>query len=141
MLLALSVFLGCLHHAWRGQRPFFIPPTDPEAAQLSTIEADVLKRALGSGRFVLVDARPREAYLKGTIPGSLSLPLHSNWDSATLEKLKSSSTVVFCSDEACQASRVVALGLKARGVTSVGVFPGGIASWKARGYPLEAGTL
>lgn len=140
LLLVLAVFVGCLHHGLRGQRPIFIPPANPEAALLSTIEALELRKALGSSSLLLVDARPTKAYLKETIPGSLSLPLHANWEDTTLEKLKTSSNVVvFCSDERCQASRQVALGLKARGVNAPKVYSGGIKTWKALGYPLEPG--
>lgn len=139
-MLVIAVSVGCLHHGLRGQRPIFIPPVNPEAALLARIEAQELRKALGSSSLRLVDARPKEAYLKETIPGSLSLPLHANWADATLEKLRmSSNVVVFCSDERCQASREVALGLKARGVNSPKVYSGGIKSWKAFGYPLEPG--
>lgn len=142
MLLAAAVFLGCLHHGLRGERPFFIPPVNPEAAQLETVDAHEIKADPSASSLVMVDARPREAYLKETIPGSLSLPLHANWEESTLEKLRTSSNVVvFCSDERCQASREVALALKARGVTRIKVYPGGIKSWKNFGYSLESGKF
>lgn len=139
-LLALSATLGCLHHALRANRPFFIPPSNPAAASLPIVTAREVRDSLGSPQVALVDARPSEAFAKETIPNSLSLPLHSNWEEETLERLrKTPYVVVFCSDERCQVSREVALSLQARGVSGVKVFPGGMKAWKEMGFPISAG--
>ncbi len=139
-LMTLSAALGCLHHALRADRPFFIPPSNPAAAALPVVTAREVRDSLGSPQVALVDARPIEAFAKETIPNSLSLPLHSNWEEETLERLrKTPYVVVFCSDERCQVSREVALSLQARGVSGVKVFPGGMKVWKDMGFPVIAG--
>lgn len=140
-LLALSMALGCLHHAVRSERPLFVPPRDPRAAALPSLSALEVEKLLASPGAILVDARPAAAHARSTIPGSLSLPLHSNWPEDVVERLRQASVaIVFCADERCQLSRTVALALRDRGVARVKVFPGGMKAWTDQGLPTSSGV-
>ncbi len=140
LLFALALFLGCLHHALRADRPLFVPPHNPAASDLPMVTAREVRDSLGSPEVVLVDARPGEAFSRETLPGSVSLPLHANWDETLIDRLrKVGFVVVFCSDAHCYTSREVALALRARGLTGVKVFPGGVKEWKGLGFPMAPG--
>lgn len=133
-LLALAGFLGCLHHALRSDRPLFIAPSNPGYGNLVEVSLEELTTAMGAPKTVLLDARPPESFRKGTIPGSLSLPLHSTLDETALAPLRQADRViVFCSSKHCNASRELAVELLARGLTQVRVYPGGTAEWKTQG--------
>lgn len=139
LLIALACFLGCVHHALRADRPLFAAPRNPGYADLVSISAVEVHSQLGKPGTILVDARPENAFQKGTIPTSLSLPLHSRIDDSQIEALLGAPTVVvFCSDIRCNASKEMAVALKSRGVVQVKVFPGGIQEWKQAGYPLSS---
>ena len=45
--------------------------------------------------------------------------------------------VLYCSDEACYASRLACRKLVERGYRRVRRYAGGVADWEAAGYPLE----
>ena len=141
-LLALAVVLGCCHHAVRADRPLFTAPRNPGYATLVSLDIGQVQAELRQGGALLVDARPQEAFLKATIPDSLSLPLHSNLDIEILAKLRQARTViVFCSDPRCQASKQLAVQLRSQGVLALRVFPGGVAEWRRAQRPLLPGRL
>ena len=71
------------------------------------------------------------------IPGSILL---SNKRNAGSILRKDREIVVYCSDDACFASRSVADFLERSGYENVGHYPGGLHDWGAAGYPLE-GTM
>ena len=87
--------------------------------------------------FKLVMAMDQWHYEACRIPGSILL---SNKRDADRLLEKGEEVVVYCSDEACFASRAVADFLERIGYAKVGHFPGGLHDWSAAGYPLE-GTM
>lgn len=90
---------------------------------------------------VLVDARPETVFQQGSIPGSLSLPLHHSMDEGVLDRLRRAErVVVFCSSVHCSASKEQALALRSRGIEAVLVYAGGMEEWKRLGYPLKTST-
>lgn len=138
-LLALSAFLGCLHHALRADRPLFAAPRNPGYASLSLISAPALRQLLGQPGVVLVDARSEGVFRKETIPTSLSLPLHYAIDDAAMATLRGARRViVFCGSAKCGASKEQALVFRSLGLQSVEVFEGGLEEWKRLGYPLSS---
>ena len=139
-LLALSAFLGCLHHALRADRPIFAAPRNPGYAALGAISASELHSLLGQPGVVLIDARPEKVYRQGTIPGSLSLPLHYAVEGGTLSILKSARRViVFCSNMHCNASKEQGVALGTRGIERITIYEGGVEEWKRLGLPLGPG--
>jgi rhodanese-related sulfurtransferase len=139
-LLVLAAFLGCLHHALRSDRPLFTAPRNPGYASLLSIAAPELRALLGTPGVVLLDARTETAFAKGTIPTSLSLPLHSEIEEDLLRTVQQASRViVFCSDHNCNASKELGVILKERGAASVEVYPGGYEEWVRLGFPVRTG--
>lgn len=139
-LLALSAFVGCLHHAVIAERPLFAAPRNPAYERLELLTLGEARAAWSRPGAVFVDVRPRQAYLKATLPGAVSLPLHTALDDTTVALLASASEVVlFCSSRLCNASKESAVTLQERGLLSVTVFPGGLLEWKQAGYETAPG--
>jgi rhodanese-related sulfurtransferase len=140
-LLALAAFLGCLHHAVRSDRPLFAAPRNPDYAQLITLSAQQVREVLGQPGVVLVDARGESAYRAGTLPGSLSLPLHRRIKPDIMSRLaEASRVIVFCGGASCHTSKEMAVRLRKQGLRSVEVYPGGLSEWKALDYPVQPGS-
>jgi len=72
------------------------------------------------------------------IPGSVLLA-----DKRDARKLlrKDEEIVVYCSDDACYASRAAADFLERTGYEKVSHYPGGLHDWSAAGYPLEGSMV
>lgn len=141
-LLALSAFLGCLHHAVAADRPLFAAPRNPAYERLELLSLQQTRAAWSRPGAIFIDVRPREAYLKATLPRAVSLPLHTAMDETTLALLTSASEVVlFCSSRLCNASKEAAVALQERGLLSVKVFPGGLQEWKEAGYETAPGGV
>lgn len=87
--------------------------------------------------FQLVMAMDEWHFEACRIPGSVLLS-----DKRNAEKIlrKEREIVVYCSDDACFASRAVADFLERSGYENVGHYPGGLHDWLAAGYPFE-GTM
>lgn len=140
-LLALSACLACLHHALRGHRPLFAAPRNPGYSTLTSISAAKVRESLGKPSMVLVDARPETVFREGTIPGSLSLPLHHNLEGEVIDRLENAEqVVVFCSSAQCSASKEQALALRSRGIDAVLVYEGGMEEWRRLGYPVSSSS-
>ncbi|HYT00477.1 MAG TPA: rhodanese-like domain-containing protein [Thermoplasmata archaeon] len=102
------------------------------------IKRDELKAKLDRREpLQLVMAMDEWHYEACRIPGSILL---SNKRDAGKVLLKNRETIVYCSDDACSASRAVADFLERSGYEKVGHYPGGLHDWMDAGYPLE-GTM
>lgn len=102
------------------------------------ITRDQLKEKLDRREaFQLVMAMDEWHFEACRIPGSILL---SNKRNAGKLLRKDREIVVYCSDDACYASRAVADFLERSGYENVGHYPGGLHDWSAAGYPLE-GTM
>ncbi|MBL0686896.1 MAG: rhodanese-like domain-containing protein [Sulfurospirillum sp.] len=109
---------------------------EPEWKKNNYVEVGTLfvESAYKKGSAVLVDTRPYKSYLRGTIPGSLSIP-----DTA-MDKLegrfpidKSTPIITFCGGYSCHKSHVVAKRLLELEYTNVKVYAGGTPLWKKEG--------
>ena len=104
--------------------------TDP-----SDVHADLGRGVTG---FVLVDCRSAEDYAAGHVPGAVSLPYRA-LSPESAERLSREPTYVVYDaglfDNACTkaALRLAALGFRVKEMM------GGLAGWKAEGYPLATG--
>jgi rhodanese-related sulfurtransferase len=103
--------------------------TDP-----SDVHSDLMA---GHQGFVVLDARPLEAYRKAHVPGAISLP-YRQVDSERTSFIKDSLAVVYCWGPACNAAAKAALRLARMGF-QVKEMIGGIEYWRREGYPLVAG--
>ena len=101
-----------------------------------------LKAALPD--IVVIDARSREAYIAGHIPGAVSFP-HREMNAETAASMDRSKVyVVYCDGIGCNAStkgahKLALLGLRAKELL------GGLDWWRRDGHPVtvsqEPGTL
>jgi rhodanese-related sulfurtransferase len=102
---------------------------------MDTIDREELKAALDSGTDLKLVMAMHEAHFEQAhIPGSLRL---FSPEEARGQLELDDLVVVYCSHQACSASRIAAQKLVDAGYTSVRHYPGGLADWQAAGYPLE----
>ena len=102
--------------------------TDP-----ADVYADLHK---GPPKFVLVDARSRQAFEEEHIPGAVSLP-HREINAETSRGFSQDTLIVtYCWGPACNASTKAAVRLSALGFR-VKEMIGGIEYWKKEGYPVS----
>jgi len=101
----------------------------------------VVKGAQSKNSAVIIDARPYKMYLKGSIPGAISIP------DTKLEELKgrfpvnhSQKIITFCGGYHCAKSHKVAKKLISMGYSDVSVFAAGMPAWKKAGLPTTAGA-
>ncbi len=107
-------------------------------ATVRTISREELKAKLERRDvFQLVMAMDEWHFEACRIPGSI---LVSDKRNAGKILRKDREIVVYCSDDACFASRAVADYLERSGYENVGHYPGGLHDWLDAGYPLE-GTM
>lgn len=92
----------------------------------------------GVDDIVVVDARSREAYARGHIPGAISFP-HRTMSAETVRDLDPRRTyVVYCDGIGCNAStrgahRLAALGFRVKEML------GGLDFWLRDGHPVARG--
>ncbi len=108
-----------------------------------TLEIDDItqaKRIFDSGNVLFVDARTRDDYDDGHIPGAVSLPIgqfdaliDAFLDQHDIEK----PIVAYCSGRTCEDSHILAQLLMDFGYSDVKVFIDGYPGWEAEGYPVE----
>lgn len=103
------------------------------------ITRDELKQKLDRGdRFKLIMVLGDWQYRAKHIPGSMNIPSPDDPKVATLQK--DDEIVVYCSNEACAASRYAHDLMIERGFANVRRYAGGIEDWESAGLPL-AGEL
>ena len=103
------------------------------------VETDVadVADALAEGEpgFVLVDARSRDAYRRGHLPGAVSLP-HAEMSEETVGELPEGLVVAYCWGPACNGAvkagrRLAELGRPVKEML------GGFEYWVREGHPVE----
>jgi len=122
-----------------------VPAEEPPADGIQRMSLEDCRDLIGSPVAVFVDARERDFYLAGHIPGAVHL---YHYDSAKhIEEVRpileaAFMVVVYCNGGDCEDSINLALDL----VTSYGlpnenvhVFEGGMEVWKAAGLPVVTG--
>jgi rhodanese-related sulfurtransferase len=122
-----------------------VPPADPTLAArhfqwrlgFETDPADVhADLSAGLADFVLVDARSREEFAAGHIPGAVSLP-YREIDETTVEMLPPDQLVItYCWGPACNAATKAAAALAGLGYR-VKEMLGGLEYWRNDGYAVE----
>jgi rhodanese-related sulfurtransferase len=98
-----------------------------------------LEQLLAEGApLTLVDALPQGYYAQQHLPGAINL-VESDVDAFAAELLphRERTIVTYCSNPACQNSKVVARRLEALGYSDVRVYTAGIQDWVEAGNPTE----
>lgn len=116
----------------------FIPVPAPLQARS---RAQDLKARLdwGEPALTIIDSRDRLLFNKGHIMGAISMPLSELVDraSATLEMERD----IYIYGETDDETAIAAHHLRQAGFHSISELRGGVAAWKAMGYPIEAIAL
>ena len=103
-------------------------------------DVKIARQIYDSGTALFVDARAREAYEDGHIPGAVSLPVgqfDTYIDSFIGENSTDGPIVAYCSGRTCEDSHKLAQLLLEIGFVNVRVFIDGFPGWEAEGYPIE----
>jgi rhodanese-related sulfurtransferase len=111
-------------------RSFFFPVEKQDVIEL--IEAGA----------VPVDARSRDFFAEGHIPGAQALPvdeMDSNLETFRQKIPLDSKIIVYCSGYGCPDSEDVAARLMNAGYTDVMVYEGGFPEWRDSGLPVKTG--
>ncbi len=115
-------------------------PEIPETPQPLQVQLPAVKRWFDQSAVVFVDARDRESYAAGHIPGAILMP-YEEFVPEQAEALETGGrpVVTYCDGGACELSLNLAWDLLAAGHRRVLVFAGGFPEWKAAGYPVALG--
>lgn len=112
------------------------------ALGLRTADAAQTRALIESGVYFVFDARPREHFVEGHLPGAMSLP-SDGFDEHMLEYammlIPEQEILVYCSGQVCDESLMVCRELLNQGYTNLVLFAAGMEAWQAAGYPLEEG--
>ena len=127
----------------------------PEAAETAAVMADKLRfhtdswdlsvdLEAGQPDIVVIDARSRQAYAEGHIPGAVSLPHREMTGEAAARLDRQKVYVVYCDGIGCNASTKGAYKLSMLGFRTKELL-GGLDWWRRDGHPVatsrEPGSL
>jgi rhodanese-related sulfurtransferase len=159
-MLLLSIILGMGGNLLRAKPLPFIYLTPEERIntavnQISTSETSVtssfelkliglldVQGFIDNKTGVVLDARPRIFYGLGHIPSALNLPREDFEKSykelqSTLEQNRDRPLLVYCADESCEDSELVAKALHKLGYSQILLFKGGWNEWSKAELPVE----
>jgi rhodanese-related sulfurtransferase len=117
------------------------PERGAEVALPLPVELEEVRELLG-GNALLIDARTRDAYLEGHLPGARSLPRGANDEQLEIfhrQVPPDRPLIIYCSGYGCPDSFVLAERLLADGYRDVRVYEGGLPEWADAGLPVERG--
>lgn len=117
-------------------------PTPKADLPKGQITLDEAKAAFDTGNVNIVDARARDKFAEGHLPGAVRLELKDFMDSvpAKLGLLdRSKMVIVYCGGGHCDESERVAEQLEGSGFKPIFIIHDGFPGWKAMGYPVEVG--
>ena len=152
LLLAFAVVAGAARQFapggldWRGRWPtsgssareaYAMMARDGDPRFVSLQEAERLQ---SEGEAVFLDARARDLFLKGRIPGARSLPYYEidQHQSAALEGVTAETPIViYCEGIGCELSFFLGRDLQEAGYRNIGIFYGGYPEWTEAGLPIE----
>ena len=134
----LSAFPSLAHAELGSIYQATLAETNPKTQEVST---EQLRRILADGSATVLDARPRQEYVAGHIPGARNLDATAGEAVAAAERLvsgdRSKALVVYCNGPFCQQSRRLSEQLVTAGFTNVRRYQLGIPIWRALGGPTE----
>jgi len=117
-------------------------PDVPEADAPREVTFEIAKRFHDAGAAVFVDARTREEYEEGHIPGALLLPFDDVFEQPALaERFDPGARpiIAYCGSADCNLSRDLAFALVEGGHRRVLLFRGGVEEWRAKGQTIATG--
>lgn len=153
MILALSVIIALVTNSlspsgialvgqWDTRRGVISAQPDSIAAhgRLEIRTTKQAKQIFDTGDSVFIDARSRQQFEAGHIPGAVSLPagrfdemIETLLDQYPLDQ----PIVTYCSGRTCEDSHRLSQFLLDFGYTDVRIFIDGFPGWQAAGYAVE----
>ncbi len=102
-------------------------------SELTIIDYKKAKGIYAAGSGLFIDARGAKLYKKGTIMGSINIPVKRfSRMKKFLPNKKNAKMVVYCNGFKCEKSDELAVLLMADGYTNVLVYKGGYPEWKEK---------
>lgn len=98
-----------------------------------------LMALIEAGEALVVEVLDRPYYRKFHLPGAVNVPVDGDFEAGIRAHAPDLDRpiVVYCLDQACDASRRASARLLAMGYTRVYDYEGGKMDWKAAGLPTE----
>jgi rhodanese-related sulfurtransferase len=132
IIVFAAVILGFLYNSFSEQKvPLIYKPFAPKSGSMLTVqEVNLIYKQKDA---LFIDARDKEEYEAGHIPGALNIPagLGRTKKMALLNKLpKDIRIVVYCSNAACHKARRLAKEMLFLKFSSISVFEGGWETWE-----------
>lgn len=118
------------------------PESAPTEESNAEFTVELLHELWSTNSAILLDARTKEEFTAGHIPGSFHLPLESFTGPipSLLEAFPTDQLfVVYCGGGDCHASHSVGSLMLNLGYTNVLIYELGYPSWTAAGHPTEEG--
>lgn len=112
-------------------------------ASLPRIGIDEASEAFAQSDALFVDARDREAFDAGHIPGAVNLPWEeAQYDDSLILKAvpKDTPVITYCDGSDCESSILLGGAMAGLGYRDVKVFFGGWVEWEEAGFPVEEGA-
>ena len=113
---------------------------DVVSGKLEIEDVTRARQIFDSGNALFVDARTRDNYDDGHIPGAVSLPVgqfDEHIDVFLDQHDIQQPIVTYCSGRTCEDSHNLAQLLMDFGYSDVKIFIDGYPGWEAEGYPVE----
>ena len=142
--LALVVLAGVMGLGWNtlSSRPLpLFQPVNPlliDTVGVRGLDSLQTREAWEKHFATFLDARKRELFKEGHIPGAKSLPLE-DFDNALsqLTLPADSAYIIYCEGKDCEYSDLLAQRLYVLGYRKLAVFPGGLEEWIKGNHPVE----
>ena len=114
----------------------YTPPIKKAAIEFNTVETEQVKDLVASGMAILIDARKQEMFVKGHIPGAISLPIE-DFDREYANKKKylnqKKLIIVYCIGNNCTDSQLLCERLHQIGYEDIFIYKEGLEGWTNRG--------
>jgi rhodanese-related sulfurtransferase len=137
-IVLLSAFMGCAFHAF-DEVGFFSNSSALMSLKsryisstLMTYDVSQIKSLSAESDIYFIDARYREDYEQGHLPGAINLPVNSTQSSRRLALAsirKDKPVIVYCQSAGCAFSDTIASYLLREGYKDIRLFPGGWQAW------------
>ncbi len=149
ILVAISVVLGVAVNAFRPEGSIawvqdwdHFVETRALREGISLVGLEQARQLAEEGRYLVFDARSRQEYDEGHVPGAMSVPFREI-DEIFVEVqfflTPEQPVLTYCSSLACDDALMLSLFLRDQGFTNVVMFAGGMQVWRGARYPVEGG--
>lgn len=90
----------------------------------------------GEPALTIIDVRPRHIFNESRVTGAISMPVDCLVERATLALEYDRDVYVYADRD--EEAAIAAQALKEAGFKHISVLRGGVAAWKAAGFPIES---